>query len=244
MCIAFPGLVLAIDADGASAVVETEGRRRRASTFLVPDLAVGDWVTVAAGTVVDRLTPEEAAEVQALVVMVKGLDRPDADPSVGRHHIHRTKEPLMSTPPPRWIPGARAVPDRIDRGIALAVGAALISGLAIYLNASAVKALPDAAVFTTMKNAVAAAVLLGLVVASGAAGDVRRIERRQWPAGPRRRRDRRQHPVHPLLHRARPGERARARRSSRRPCSSGSRCWPCRSSASGSGWRRWPAWRS
>ena len=71
MCIAFPGLVLAIDADGSSAVVETEGRRRRASTFLVPDLAVGDWVTVAAGTVVDRLTPEEAAEVQALVVMVK-----------------------------------------------------------------------------------------------------------------------------------------------------------------------------
>ena len=74
MCIAFPGLVLAIDADGSSAVVETEGRRRQASTFLVPDLAVGDWVTVAAGTVVDRLTPEEAAEVQALVVMVKGLD--------------------------------------------------------------------------------------------------------------------------------------------------------------------------
>lgn len=74
MCIAFPGLVLAIDPDGASAVVETEGRRRRASTFLVPDLSVGDWVTVAAGTVVDRLTPEEAADVRALVVMVKGLD--------------------------------------------------------------------------------------------------------------------------------------------------------------------------
>lgn len=78
MCIAFPGLVLAIDADGSSAVVETEGRRRRASTFLVPDLSVGDWVTVAAGTVVDRLTREEAAEVQALVVMVKGLDATSA----------------------------------------------------------------------------------------------------------------------------------------------------------------------
>jgi len=88
----------------------------------------------------------------------------------------------MSTPSSRWIPSARAVPDRIDRGIALAVGAALISGLAIYVNASAVKALPDAAVFTTLKNAVAAALLLGLVAASGAAGDVRRIERRQWPA--------------------------------------------------------------
>jgi hydrogenase assembly chaperone HypC/HupF len=88
MCIAFPGLVLAIDPDGSSAVVETEGRRRRASTFLVPDLAVGDWVTVAAGTVVDRLTPEEAAEVQALVVMVKGLDRPEAgraSPTIPSH---------------------------------------------------------------------------------------------------------------------------------------------------------------
>ena len=88
----------------------------------------------------------------------------------------------MSMPRSHWIPSARAVPDRIDRGIALAVGAALISGLAIYLNASAVKALPDAAVFTTMKNAVAAALLLGLVVATGAAGEVRRIERHQWPA--------------------------------------------------------------
>jgi hydrogenase assembly chaperone HypC/HupF len=77
MCIAFPGLVLAIDTDGLGAVVETEGRRRRASTFLVPDIAVGEWVTVAAGTIVDRLSPDEAAEVQALVEMVKGLDRQD-----------------------------------------------------------------------------------------------------------------------------------------------------------------------
>jgi hydrogenase assembly chaperone HypC/HupF len=92
MCIAFPGLVLAIDADGSSAVVETEGRRRRASTFLVPDLAVGDWGTVAAGTVVDRLTPEEAAEVQALVVMVKGLDRTEAGlpPPIDALHDRRS----------------------------------------------------------------------------------------------------------------------------------------------------------
>ena len=57
------------------------------------------------------------------------------------------------------------MPDRIDRGIALAVGAALISGLAIYLNAFAVKPLPDAAVYTTLKNAVAALVLIGFTVA-------------------------------------------------------------------------------
>src|SRR5690349_24344240 len=41
-----------------------------------------------------------------------------------------------------------------------AVGAALISGLAIYLNGFAVKQLPDAAVYTTLKNAVAAVILI------------------------------------------------------------------------------------
>ena len=65
MCIAFPGRVVAIDEAGA--VVETEGRRRRASTLYLPQVAVGDWVTVAAGTIVERLDPDEAAEVRNLV---------------------------------------------------------------------------------------------------------------------------------------------------------------------------------
>ena len=55
MCIAFPGKVIALDWEGA--VVDTEGRCRRASTLFLPDLAIGDWVTVAAGTVVERLEP-------------------------------------------------------------------------------------------------------------------------------------------------------------------------------------------
>jgi hydrogenase assembly chaperone HypC/HupF len=65
MCIAFPGLV--VDVDPAGAVVETDGRRRRASTVFLPDIAVGDWVTVAAGTVVDRLDPDEAAEIHRIL---------------------------------------------------------------------------------------------------------------------------------------------------------------------------------
>jgi hydrogenase assembly chaperone HypC/HupF len=63
MCLGFPGLVVAVDATGAT--VDTEGRRRRASTLLAPDLAVGEWVYVAAGTVVDRLEPEEVAFIRA-----------------------------------------------------------------------------------------------------------------------------------------------------------------------------------
>jgi hydrogenase assembly chaperone HypC/HupF len=66
MCIAFPGLVVRVDDSGA--VVETEGRRRHASTLYMPGIAVGDWVMVAAGTIVGRLEPEEAAQIRNLVM--------------------------------------------------------------------------------------------------------------------------------------------------------------------------------
>jgi drug/metabolite transporter (DMT)-like permease len=77
---------------------------------------------------------------------------------------------------------AIAIPAGVGWGIVLAIGAALISGLAIYLNAFAVKQLPDAAVYTTLKNAVAAFVLVAIALGLGAARDVRAIERRHWPA--------------------------------------------------------------
>lgn len=67
MCIAFPGLVVAIDESGA--IVETDGRRRSASTLQLAGIAVGDWVTVAAGTIVARLEPDEAAEIRELVAI-------------------------------------------------------------------------------------------------------------------------------------------------------------------------------
>jgi drug/metabolite transporter (DMT)-like permease len=88
----------------------------------------------------------------------------------------------MSTRSNRPAPARVAIPTSVGWGIALAVGAALISGLAIYLNAYAVKQLPDAALYTTLKNGVAAAVLIVAAVGLGAARDVRLIERRRWPA--------------------------------------------------------------
>ncbi len=63
MCIGYPGRVVAVDPEGAT--VETDGRRRRASTLLLPDAAVGDWVIVATGTIVERLDPDEASDVSA-----------------------------------------------------------------------------------------------------------------------------------------------------------------------------------
>jgi hydrogenase assembly chaperone HypC/HupF len=72
MCLAFPGRVVAVDEAGA--LVETDGRRRRAATFLVPDLAVGDWVTVTAGTVLQRLEPAEAADLMVLIRTATGTE--------------------------------------------------------------------------------------------------------------------------------------------------------------------------
>jgi len=58
MCLDFAARVLARDGDVC--LVETEGRKRRASALLVPETAVGDWVLVALGTIVRLLDPTEA----------------------------------------------------------------------------------------------------------------------------------------------------------------------------------------
>jgi drug/metabolite transporter (DMT)-like permease len=54
--------------------------------------------------------------------------------------------------------------NRTGKGIALALVTALISGVAIFVNSFAVKEISDAALFTTLKNGVAALALLGVTV--------------------------------------------------------------------------------
>jgi hydrogenase maturation factor len=66
VCLELPGRI--VDLHGDVAVVDTEGRRVRATTLVVPDVAVGDWVVVVAGTIVDRLTPAEAGEIRATLL--------------------------------------------------------------------------------------------------------------------------------------------------------------------------------
>jgi hydrogenase expression/formation protein HypC len=65
MCLAMPSRVVAI-APGV-ATVDMDGRLRRASLLLVPDVRVGDWVLVAAGTVLDVIDARRAAEIQTLL---------------------------------------------------------------------------------------------------------------------------------------------------------------------------------
>lgn len=82
MCVAFPGRVIAVDKLGAT--VDTEGRERRASILLVPDVAIGDWVFVAAGTIVDRLDPEEAVMIRATLLEAIALEAAEASVAAGQ----------------------------------------------------------------------------------------------------------------------------------------------------------------
>lgn len=63
MCIALPARVTGID--GAMATVDRgNGRQMRATTLLLPDVRVGDWVLVATGTIVERLSAEDAWQLR------------------------------------------------------------------------------------------------------------------------------------------------------------------------------------
>jgi hydrogenase assembly chaperone HypC/HupF len=70
MCLEAPGLIISCDDDYA--VIESKGRRRRATTLLYPDLRAGEWVLVSAGTVISRLDEAAATELQAAVDVARG----------------------------------------------------------------------------------------------------------------------------------------------------------------------------
>ena len=55
---------------------------------------------------------------------------------------------------------------RVGRGVTLAFAAATISGVAVFVNGYGVRAVPDATVYTTAKNLVAAIVLVTLTLVS------------------------------------------------------------------------------
>lgn len=76
MCIGFPGIVVSVDEVGAT--VDQEGRLRRASTLLIPDIAPGDHVFVAAGTIVERLDPTEAELIRATLLEAIALEEAEA----------------------------------------------------------------------------------------------------------------------------------------------------------------------
>jgi hydrogenase assembly chaperone HypC/HupF len=96
MCITYPGLVVALDAAGA--VVRMDRRMRRASTLVLPDVAVGDWVLVGAGAVLRRIDPADAAELtRALDAAVEAT--PPAPRMPHRVSDHRPDQPARGGRP-------------------------------------------------------------------------------------------------------------------------------------------------
>jgi hydrogenase assembly chaperone HypC/HupF len=63
VCLTMPGRVE--DVGEGTATVALAGRLHQVSTILHPEVAVGDWVIVTAGTVLERLDPFEAAYIRA-----------------------------------------------------------------------------------------------------------------------------------------------------------------------------------
>jgi drug/metabolite transporter (DMT)-like permease len=79
---------------------------------------------------------------------------------------------------PRTRP--QGIPDTRRWGILLAALTAAISGVSIYVNSFAVKQLPDPAVYTTLKNGIAAGLLIALALATVRRADVRAVPRSSW----------------------------------------------------------------
>lgn len=71
MCVTFPGQVVSVGPAGAT--VRTEGRTRQASTLLHPEVRPGEWVLVAVGTIVQRLSDEEAEAIRG--TLLEAVDR-------------------------------------------------------------------------------------------------------------------------------------------------------------------------
>ena len=71
MCLAIPGTITIIEEE--TAIVDYGGTTRRASIRLLPDAAISDCVLVHAGFVIQKIDPDEGAELEALLKEVELL---------------------------------------------------------------------------------------------------------------------------------------------------------------------------
>ena len=119
MCIAYPARILALDA--GSAVVDMAGRTRRASLLMTPDVEVGAWVLVAAGTVIRRIDAAEALDLASQLDAAMAARRAStARPFRNAQRVRRSVMTPQSSP--------IRIPQTLRWGVVLAVGTAAISG--------------------------------------------------------------------------------------------------------------------
>ena len=73
MCLAIPGQIVTKEA--GMGVVDIRGNRMRAGLLLVPEAGIGDWVLLHAGFAITKITPDDAAETNALWDQIEDLKR-------------------------------------------------------------------------------------------------------------------------------------------------------------------------
>lgn len=77
-------------------------------------------------------------------------------------------------------PTSTTLPGTLRLGVLLALATALLSGVSIWVNAFAVKQLPDPAVYTTVKNGIAAILLAAFAAATVRPVTLQAIKPRTW----------------------------------------------------------------
>lgn len=71
MCLAVPGRI--VEKEDLVGVLDVRGNRLRAGLALVPGAEVGDWVLLHAGFAITQISPEDAAETNALLDQMASL---------------------------------------------------------------------------------------------------------------------------------------------------------------------------
>lgn len=73
MCLAIPGQIIELAADGGPlAMVEVSGVRRRINVDLLDDATVGEWVLIHVGFAMSKVSEAEAAQQMRLLAMLGG----------------------------------------------------------------------------------------------------------------------------------------------------------------------------
>ena len=67
MCLAIPARIVSVDPDDATAIVALEGIKKKISTALLEDPAVGEFVLVHVGYALNKLSEDEAQRTLALM---------------------------------------------------------------------------------------------------------------------------------------------------------------------------------
>jgi hydrogenase expression/formation protein HypC len=75
MCVSIPGRVVSIQNNQAE--IDVLGARRMASTLMLPEVQVGDYVLTSAGMIAQIIDEDEAQASIALFQELMDLDMPD-----------------------------------------------------------------------------------------------------------------------------------------------------------------------